>query len=349
MKYVPQSLEVASRWVDVCERSLGIARAEVASMYANMCGFGSWDLMAAHMNVGQPALTDEEIQGEMLEARHAYYRDVLVDTFFMNPCFVDYFIHIASPSSQRQPAVFSVDHSKIYSSSDHDSKFASNGFGRLLNTYAKQYLGDELGSDFDFNTFSDQLRLHSGVYPGHWYNLVASLGWNVIEDSYVDEYTYSHPSLFVQSATRGVIPIYIVSLTRIPLESADEMASLVLNHIQTNVTQKQVSDHAMLFWGSMLSKQVNERWYTHPGMVFQNGEWRDFLINQHLNNADLAFDMVESLDINNPPLGHEDQHLALARGFGCMKLNVDDPNYIEFSQLTNPSGWSSLIPMLKSN
>lgn len=347
MKYIPQSLEVASQWVDVCQQCLGIERSEVASMYANMCGFGSWDLMATHMVVERPSLTDEEIKEEEMDIRHCFYREVLVDTFFVNPCFADYFIAMASPSSGKSCTAFSVDRKQIFGKATNGMHIPGRHMGKVINSYAEQVLGSKLGKNFDFSNFSDRLRVHSGVFPGYWYNLMDSLGWKVDENSYVEEYSFGRPSVFVKSKSDESIPVYIVSLTRIPLETSDQMAGTVLSLLEEDLKNRLMLDKAIVFWGSMLSKRVEGRWFTHPGMIYQSGTWKEFLINQHVKTVDMAFDMVRIMDINDPHPLFEDFQMELNRGFSYMKMDVDCPAKVEFNQLTNPSGWINLIPNLK--
>jgi hypothetical protein len=349
MKYIPQSLEVASQWVDVCQLCMGIDHSEVASMYANMCGFGSWDLMATHMIVERPSLTDEEIKEEEMDIRHCFYREVLVDTFFMNPCFADYLIAMVSPSSGKPCVPFSVDRARIFTRSSSGLHISGRHMGRAINAYAEQVLGPKLGKSFDFSNFSDRLRVHSGVFPGYWYNLMDSLGWDIQGHTYAEEYVFGRPSVFVSSKNNDSIPIYIVSLSRIPLEGSDQMANAVLDCLESDFTSRLMLDKAIVFWGSMLSKRVEGRWFTHPGMVYQSGVWKEFLINQHVKSIDMAFDMVRVMDINDPHPLFEDFQMELNRGFSYMKMDVDCPTKVEFNQLTNPSGWINLIPNLRKD
>lgn len=342
MKYIPQSLEAASNWVSVCRRSLDIDQNEAASMYANMCGFGSWDLLLAHMVVERPSSLDEESQDEIVQSRHEFYRDVLVDTFLINPPFAEYLVSVASPSSSKNPELFSVDKRWIYANASAPTQIP----GRLLNTFARDVLSQKLGKDFDFDDFTNRLRVHSNIFPGHWFNLMASLTWKVEKDSYCEQYTFGKPSMYLNS-DGGLLPVYIVSLTRIPLDGSDDMGNLVLKQIEQDLCSKGF-ERAMLFWGSMLSKNIDGHWFTHPGMVYKDHSWHEFLINQNIVSADTVFEMVDSLDILNPDPGLEDFDMALNRGFGCLKLDVDCSSLVEFSQLTDVSGWLHILPTLRN-
>lgn len=343
MKYIPQSLEVASRWVDVCWRSLGIDRDEVASMYANMCGFSNWDMLIATMLVENPSKTDESISQSDLLRRQEFYRDVLVDTFFMSPVLAKYLIQVASPSSSKVVCDFSAEFNKIFGG-------ISGGLyisGDTLNQYAKGILEKKLGSDFDFNAFASQLRVHSDIYPGHWYNLVASLGWSIKTDSYKEKYEIGKPSMWLEYK-EGSTPVYIVSLTKLPLEKSDDMANCIMQMVKDDVLSAGCNS-AILFWGSMVSKNIKGRWFTHPGVILKNSEWKDFLINRHIGSLDCVYEMVDHLDISCPDAILEDYQMELNRGFGCSKLDADCAKMVRFDILSNPSGWIHLLPSLNNH
>lgn len=72
MKFIPKQTKNARLWVEAVTKSLKIDKAEVAGMYANLCGYPTWPQLISAVNCTQPSQSDEECSSDIVQTRKAF-------------------------------------------------------------------------------------------------------------------------------------------------------------------------------------------------------------------------------------------------------------------------------------
>lgn len=352
MRFVPENQKIAILWVNVVSSSLGIDKAEAAAMFANLCGFPSWEILMSNIGSIEPSQYDEHCSVDIVQTRLAFYVDVLVSVFGMHQDFAQYLVDHASPSSKTKPKKFSISRDQLYEPGDPSSvNFremarmagldSEDKMHEAMEEFAKMALGDDVPEDFSFDDFADRLRVSKPVEPSDYYNLATSLDWDTIEDTYNEEYVYGEESFWLTD-DRGIdIPVYLTSLVRTPLDTSDDMANEVMSIVAEHSLQECGSNRALLFWGSPVMKQVSDCWFVHYGVYLKNGEWREFLLNESTTIEGLFKQNFE--DIDCPDSIYEDKHRQLAIAFQKMLSGIEQGKPIKAAEIGTLSGWNQLM------
>ncbi|TNC80794.1 MAG: hypothetical protein C9356_11770 [Oleiphilus sp.] len=322
-------------------------------MYANMCGFRSWDEVIAAIQINPPSQPDEQISTDVLETRMVFYADVLISIFGLNPRFARYFLEHVSPSSCVQPRRFSIDRDEMYEPSEDNVTLVDlleEGFPgdqsaleETLDDFAKDMLGDVMPEGFSFENFHQRLRISKPIFPGHWYNLLATLKWNIDDDSYSEDYTYGEESFVVLGKNDVEIPVYLTSLSRVPLDHDDEMANHTMELVQHHCEELFGSDKALLFWGGPLTKEIKGERFSHFGMCLNKGKWHEFLLHQGAT-LDSVLEQGKSIpDIDDPDPRFADKKNVLAHTFVCMAMDIPEGSEVQITEIGSASGWCSIL------
>ena len=353
MRYIPKGTKVARLWVDAVAASTKIDKTEVAGMYANMCGFKTWDALMSGISSIPPSASDEESSAETVANRKAFYLSILNGMFGINRSLAKYILNKVPPSSSVKPKRFSIETKGLHDpDGDNVLNFdamreafgmdTEEDFSKVMDDFAKNILGDSVPEGFSFDNFTNRMRISKPVEPCVWYNMLATFGWDVDEDSYIEDYTYGEESFFVSNKNGDEIPVFITSLCRAPLDSEDDMANEVMDVVLNYCETELLSDKAILFWGSPAVKKINGKFYSHFGMYFIDNNWHEFLLNEKTTCDDMFAQHKQMKCIDEPVESLADEHhvfMAVLK----MIADIDQDEEVDVMTVGMQSGWDSLL------
>jgi hypothetical protein len=348
MKYVPQSTEAARKWVEVCAQSLEISTNEATSIYAQLCGVGTWKSLLETMEVNEPSVTDSLVSPAILIKRREFYTRILVDNFGFNKQISRYISQKLSPSAKHCPNIVSVDLNRlreVHTPSNFLSfNTAADGLEDLVNCCPELIVDNDVDSQHTAHEPVDSLvRLKTRVVPAYWFNLLTSLGWKVTSKSFRKEHSVGKPSFIVESLSAGEsIPVYIACMTCYPYDK-ESPANLTMDLVRRDF-EASGYQRAILFWCALTSKRIHGEDYTHPGVVFTHGEWRETLINTSMHDVeDMMACALATPNINKPATCYADKGGALILGFQLMFSRVASLSELKLVGATSPTGWVALV------
>lgn len=356
-RFVLQSLERAQGWIDAYSVSTGATAHESASTLSHICGFSSWDEMAHAISTLRPSLPDNAIGKKSVKQRHRVFRKRLIDIHAMEDSHARYIISHLSPSSEKAFKRFSLNLEKMYEPSDAGGlnlmeMFEAFGMDdqESFAKASKEIFGDVMPEGYDFSNFEDRLRLSGGIEPACWFNILTSIGWNVLDDeSYDEEAAFGSPSMLIDEPDLGIVPVYLCAASRTPYDhedgAANSMMKAALDDMRRNWPN---SKTGYILWKNPLSKQINGRHYCHLGMILYDNEWREALINQHADSFGKMYKQNESLvNIDLPPSSLEDKDKILLTSIIRHLAGMDEPDAPRTGwksmEVSSPSGWTSLM------
>ncbi|KZX84829.1 hypothetical protein A3715_17480 [Oleiphilus sp. HI0009] len=348
MQYIPHSTKQARIWVDAVSKSLAIDKVETAVMYANICGFKTWESLIEAIQTKKPSMHDENCSNDIIESRKAFYIDVLMGVFGMNDRMAEHLIESVPPSSNKKAKTFSIDRDRIYEPADNkvtlgDMMKKAGISSNNIDDHMSEFLKEALGEEFDSSNFVDRLRISKPIFPSDYYNMLKTMGWDIDEESYRDEYEYGEESFCVITKKGIEIPVYICSLSRMPLDHDDAMANEVMEIIKNHCEEVIGSGKALLFWGQPIVKEIDHKWFSLFGMTLQNDEWTEFFLNMECT-IESVFEQTGLInDIDNPDSSLEDKNRELAIAFNMLLANIKESQKIRMIELGSATGWSNLM------
>lgn len=350
MKIIPESHKKARLWVEACAASLDVEKAVAAAMYANICGFGSWNSIVQIIGTQQPSPLDETLNSEQLSERRSGYIEILVSVFDMNPSYASYLVSHLSPTSGKHPKKIAFNAQSMHGSEDDAGiPLIPPGMESMMEEGMEAFLAmmkenHPEFADFDTTNFAERLRISKPLNPGLYYDFCKNLGWDLDESSYEEDYVFGEASFSINSP-KGKVLVYANSIVQTPYDTEDEMA----NHVRTTVVEDayDFSDdpRLILFWGQPMTKKVKDLSFTCLGSIYVNGSWSDMLLNTEMRNVDTMLEMVsKGIDFNNPDPIFADKHNLAARIFLALSIgaqSLEELNEYEIMQFGSPSGWNS--------
>ena len=353
MQFIAHNHKVARLWVEAFCANLKIEKSEAAAMYANMCGFKTWDRLVDAIGKAPPSVPDEDVGEDLLLERRDFYTNVMVDIFAMNPNIARHLASSMSPSSGKLPKKIPIDLEMLYEADDeHFSLFQPGAdISNIQDRMFKELLGDELGEDFDFSNISDRLRISTPVDPSGFFNYFHGLGFNPIDNSYDEDYEYGEPSFFMPfpESEQGNkrIPVYLTSLSYTPQDEQDKMADTVKSVVLQNAKEYMKDPEIILCWGKGLSKEVKGKNFTSLGSIYSKGKWGEFLMCENTNSIDKMFRTIGDIgDYNDPNPWFEDKGRMHYLGFIAATHGLETVRELqdyESFQVGGPSGWNMTL------
>lgn len=352
-QFIATEHKLARLWVDACGKSLGIERAEAAAMYANLCGFRTWDAVTSAIGHRQPSVPDEQLEVPELLARRESYIALMVDVFAINPSMAVHLAANLSPSSARVPKAISIDRSTLHSPPDDDGlSLYMPGFDdpRVSDAMLKDLLGDAPGLEgVNLDNITDRLRISHPIDPAVYWNYYTDMGFDLIDDTYVEDYVYGAPSFFMPCSPdiseSERVPVFLTSLSYTPLDHQDVMADEVRRVMLESAKAITGTDTLFLCWGHLQHKEIEGKQFTYAGQIHHKGVWRDLLLNRSLDTFDKLLNSAIALqDINDPGLEFQDKGSECEIRFFMAQTQCESST--EFFQkytltgISNPSGWS---------
>lgn len=352
-QFIAREHKLARLWVEACGKSLGIERAEAAAMYANLCGFRTWDAVTSAIANRQPSVSDEQLEASELMTRRDSYIAVMVDVFALNPSMAVHLAANLSPSSAKVPKAISIDRSTLHSPSDKDDlNLYMPGFDdpRVTDAMLKDLLAGAPGlQGVNLDNLTDRLRISHSVEPWVFWDFYSDQGFDLIEDTYVEDYEYGAPSFFMSCSPEisesEMVPVFLTSLAYTPLDHHDKMADEVRRVMLESAKAITGGDTLLLCWGHLQQKEIGGKRFTYAGQIHHKGSWRDLLLNRSLDTFDKLLQAATGLqDINEPGPEFQDKGLECTIRFFMVQTQCESS--AEFFQkytvngIGNPSGWS---------
>lgn len=353
MKFIPRDHKMARLWVECCSSSLSIEKAEAASIYANLCGFRTWDAIVQGIGSARPSIVDEDVDADTFAERKDFYMSVLVEVQAMNPYHASYLLDNLSPSSGKVPRRFSFDHLTMHDAPDEnilnlfppgmDMRAIEEGMQDFIEMLAKV---NPAMAGVDTSNFMERMRISGEVSPADYCNFCVNMGWDIITDTYAEEYEHFKPMLCLNSSM-GDVFVYANSLTKTPMDDNDEMADYVQEMVLKDAKESTDFPNIILFSGKFMSKDYKGNKFTCAGSLYSGGEWYDFLINRDMDTVEKLFEAAEAdIDLNNPPECYADEgsatigiFLALSNGL----KSVDQVFDHKILKSGSASGWGALM------
>ena len=353
MKFIPRDHKIARLWVEACAASLSIEKQEAAAMYANLCGFKTWESVVQAIGSQKPSMVDEDCNPDIVAERKDFYRDILVDIFTMNPSYAEYMTENLSPSSGKMPKKFSFAHESMHDGLRDGSMslFPPGMDMRMLQEGMQDFI--EMLADtvpelagMDTSNFVDRMRISAPIDPADYYNFCADMGWDIIEETYAEEYEHCKP-LFCMNSSFGDVFVYANSLSKIPMDNADEMAEHLKEMVLADAKESTDFPAIILFAGKFMTRDYRGKQFTCGGCLYKDGEWYDFLLNQDMDTVEKVFEAAESdIDLNNPGLEFEDKNSRALVSFLAYTYGKDSYKEVldhEIMTVGSPSGWGAVM------
>lgn len=352
-QFIATEHKLARLWVEACGKSLGIERAKAAAMYANLCGFRTWDAVTSAIGSRPPSVPDERLEVPELLARRDDYIAVMVEIFALNPTMA---IHLAanlSPSSAKVPKAISIDRSTVHSPPDDDGlSLYLPGFDdpRVADAMLKDLLGGAEGLEgINLDNITARLRISRPVEPGIFWDFYSDMGFDLIEETYAEDYEYGAPSFFMtcgpEISKSEKVPVFLTSLAYTPLDHHDEMADEVRRVMLESAKAISGADTLLLCWGHLQQKEIGGKRFTYAGQIHHKGIWCDLLLKRSLDSFDEMYRAATALqDINKP--GSEFEDIASECVIRFFMVQTQCESSAEFFQkytvdsIGSPSGWS---------
>jgi hypothetical protein len=321
-------------------------------MYANLCGFRSWNAIVQVIGTQAPTPLDETLSAEDLAVRRSEYIAVLVSVFGMNPHYASHLVASLSPTSERLPRKIAFDSTSMYDS-DEDGRIPliPPGMESMLEEGMDAFLdmlkesNPEL-RDFDTTNFAERMRISKPINPGVYYDFCQNHGWDLDEESYEEEYVFGEPSFSINSPNGDVL-VYANSIVQTPYDKEDEMAEHVRSTVLQNAIEFYDNPRLILFWGQPMSKTVGNFHFTCPGSLYVDGKWHDMLMNAQMRSVDTMIEMVRSgIDFNNPDKIFDDKYSQTAKTFLALTVgakNSEELSKFKIMTIGSASGWNTPI------
>lgn len=352
-QFIATEHKLARLWVDACGKSLGIERAEAAAMYANMCGFRTWDAVTSAIGSRQASVPDEQLEVPELMARRERYIDLMVDVFAINPSMAVHLAANLSPSSARVPKPISIDRSTLHSPSEDDGlSLYMPGIDdpRVADAMLKDLLADVPGLEgVNLDNITNRLRISHPIDPAVYWNFYTDMGFDLIDDTYVEDYVYGEPSFFMpcshEISESERVPVFLTSLTYTPLDHQDDMADEVRRLMLESTKAITGTDTLFLCWGHMQHKEIGGKLFTYVGQIHHKGAWHDLLLNRSLDSFDKLLHSATALqDINDPGLEFQDKGSECEIRFFMAQTQCESSAELfqkyTVTEIGNPSGWA---------
>jgi len=334
------SSDRALQWVDLCSKALAAPREDVAKILANLCGFGSWDVMTYAIESLPPSVTDEELDFPAVVARLKHQILVLTNEHGLDELLASFLLAHLSPTSNRQYKAFTA---------EDDPELTPRSRAAFQAVFSREEDGGSETGDvkidvsvIPFMTQPDPYRcsvvmeLSGETSPPNWEWIFDQLGWDF---DFCDE---EHPDLdepacLIFDDELGDVPIYFTGLYGPPLDSAT-LESDRANRLQRAMcvgdflTYRQgCAGVALLLKRWPQAKQIGDQVFCHIGSAYEreSNSWRDLLCNMRCTS------ISRLLELNRVVVDINAGHYALADGHGhflqlsSVSLSGIDPEDLE--------------------
>lgn len=363
MKFIPKQNKKARLLGQALSRSLNIDTAAANHAVAVMYGYGRWQTLCKAMQNSPASMWDEEVSTDEVDAREAILIERLSQCLQLDQESCQSLIQHLKPCSQAKSQPFSAakrplqdDQARTDDISAITEAFSAatnpHGGEAMLGNLLKKAIGaagEETPDEFEFGNLGERMRLSKPVDPGAFFDILQSLGWPLDESSFEADYVLGEPSFFAESET-GHVPVYLSSLAMTPGNDDDTMANEVMQRVEDDNFKNMGTERCILMWGQPQVKQIGGQDYSYWGRLWQDGQWRDFLINGDMTSADRLFDRNpagQSINHPNPAQSDPDHELAASVVIFLQGLQ-QQREQVKMARINTLSGWEMLVPSLSA-
>lgn len=295
--FIPQSFPSANRWVDLCAKGLKIERDRAAAMFAVLCGFGTWDILAYAMESMPPSEPDEALPIEKFIERVKSQLEVLVVGFRIEPGTAILLLAKIPPTSNQNLQPFEHgDDVQISPRLTQAIQIFLTEHARPRPDLSALFDDEEEMDDDDDDDYpgftpsehescrSDALQvLQQDTVPVLWLLILDSLGWElgVFDDLLPD---LDEPSFVVRDAQHGEIPVYLGPIARLPDAQVDRPTRILRAACVGSFTLGPYSDSKAILllnrWPAI--RELRDYTYCHLGSIYWSDtrEWQDLLFTE---------------------------------------------------------------------
>ena len=216
---------------------------------------------------------------------------------------------------------------------ESDGDFTEEDLFELMN----QMLAGDEGLETLVNQMRAQGGLHGPTHPS-WHDLLATLDWPI--KGYRDSPERLAAAFVTQAARRRTwLPVVCEAYMMHPGDTPD-----VLAEEAKEVVSKQNPKGALLVFKGMPFREHNGHRYSFGGMLWWNGAWSEFAINEHTHSVDDIIDQVESgfnFETGDPKYADRGSRVAIPFGLACHGV---DPNTHKKVITLKLGDWAFPIP-----
>ncbi|MEH6648618.1 MAG: hypothetical protein V7707_01185 [Motiliproteus sp.] len=362
MKFIPQHSKKARLLSQALARSLDIDTFAANNAVALMYGHSRWTVLCKAMLNGQPSMWDEQITLDEVDARQTILIERLRDGLSLDDNASRTLVQHLKPTAQAKSQVVAINQRPAGpgGSPVEDYNAITEAFGKIGNApnpdavlggllkEAMGTAGETLPADFDFDKLSDRLRVAKPVDPGAYFDILQSLGWPLDESSFEQDYVTGEPSFFAESQT-GHVPVYITALAMIPEDDNDALAQAAMVQTEADNRDNMGTERLILLWSQPVVKVIDGAGYSYWGCLWQDGQWRDFLINGEMDCADRLFALnPPGQTANRPSRSQADPDHDLAKAVVIFLHGLQaQREQVKMATIPTPSGWETLLPSLQ--
>ncbi len=362
MKFTPKQNKKARLLGQALSRSLDIDTATANDAVAQMYGHSRWDTLCKAIQKSPASMWDEEVSSEVVQAREEIQIERLSQCLQLDHYATRMLVQHLRPTSKAKSQPYRVDRSRPGPSDLPASDFsaiteafevgANQQGSAVMAGLLQQALtgaGEDSVDGLDSGNLEDRMRIARPIDPGAFFDILQGLGWPLDESSFEQRYVYGEPSFFAESQI-GHVPVYLTSLAMTPDDSDDRMANEVMDLIEEDNYKNMQTERFILMWGQPQVRVVDGHCYSYWGRLWQQGQWRDFLINGDMTSADRLFDMNPlGQSINRPNKAQSDPQHELAKGVVIFMQGLQQQRErVKMAAIKTASGWDMLVPSLQA-
>lgn len=322
-------------------------------MYACLCGFKTWESVIQAISTQKPSKVDEECEEELLMDRKAFYRQILDEVFDISPPYVEHMVDHLSPSSGKIPKKFVLERESLFDGlrsgltdllpPGMDMKMLQEGMRDFV-AFLEERMPEMAG--MDPASFKEKLRALRPVDPADYFNFCDSFGWDIIEESYNEDYEHCKP-MFCLNSSHGDVLVYANSLSKLPTNNDDEVADQLKAAVLADAREGSDFPVVLLFAGRFMAMDHQGKGFTCGGCLYKDGEWYDFLLNHEMTTVDKLIEAAEAdIDLSAPDPAYEDMggvalvtFLAATSGLPSLEDVIKHEILIDGT----PAGWGTVM------
>lgn len=192
-----------------------------------------------------------------------------------------------------------------------------------LYEYVRKTAKQALGRDVEPRQFMQNIRLAGGLSgPGHpcWHDLLVTLGWDLRK--YDDTPPRFHKAFEIWSDRLGrALPAVCENYLFLPDDADDELAGDAMRAVE-----KRFPKGALLLFKGMPYRSIEGHDYSFGGLLYLEGTWRKFALNEHMKSLDVVLDQIAAgFSFEKPIARYEDAGQRVALPFSRL-CQGQDPN-----------------------
>ncbi|MBB4867146.1 hypothetical protein HNP46_006057 [Pseudomonas nitritireducens] len=217
----------------------------------------------------------------------------------------------------------------------------------------KKILPKELSAElegFTSEQIRDGMRMYHPIDPGLYYDLLGNLGFDLIEDSFIEDHTLAEPSFFFASkiyAPEDGVPCYLGKISVAPLDSTDDLANRILEDVSDDIEGNGYGVGVVL-WKSPTFKEYKGGTLQYFGRLYSDGVWHELLLKPGVKSIDELIDVtLKGFDVNDPGIAFKWSNSEPLIIYHAIETESPTNKHLldnfEIMQIRGVSGWTSTL------